>query len=419
MLIPAMAVLACACFYAVLVVLAVGWRHRRPRPGDFTPGISILKPLKGVDDALEENLESFVALDYPEFELLLAAADANDPALEVARRVAARHPERVIRVFVFPDSIGTNPKVSLLAPLERHAQYDFVMVSDSNVAVKPDFLKRCVQPMEDARVGMVHSAIVGIEEKTLPAAFENLHLTCFSGVLGVCVPMLTGIHAVVGKNLLLRRTALNQSGGFFAIRRIIADDHELALQFLRSGWKLALADQPVATVNRQWQWDKFLSRHVRWSVIRWRLSPFSYPAELIANPVCLAVGVGVVGAPWNGPLELALLASAALLKLTGDAVACRGLRGAWPKPHHLLAMPLKDLTMGVVWTMPFFSSRIVWRGTPYYIARDGRMIRPEVWERWRQNRGRSVTTVETPAVESPTILTFPAKSRRDDKKRAA
>lgn len=416
---PILAVLCCACLYSALVLLAVTWRHRRPSTVAFSPGVSILKPLKGMDDALEENLESFVALAYPEFELLLAAAEADDPALEVARRVADRHPERVIRVFVFPDSLGTNPKVSLLAPLERQAQYDYVMVSDSNVAVKPDFLACCVRPMRDPKVGMVHSAVVGTEERSLAAAFENLQLTCFSGVLGVCVPMLTGIHAVVGKNLLIRRSALNESGGFYAIRRIIADDHVLAMQIQNAGWKLALADQPVCTVNRQWHWKKFVSRHVRWSTIRWRLSPGSYPAELIANPVFLAAGVGLAGAPWHEVQDLQMLGAAVVIKVAGDAVASRGLRGSWPRLHHLLAMPLKDLVMGVIWTMPFLSSRIYWRGTPFHIRRDGRMVRPAVWARWKAMKSRRPIPAELEPVEVPTILAFPIAKADKERKHAA
>ena len=54
--------------------------------------MTILKPVKGVDDGLEENLLSLADQVYPGFEILVGAADAGDPALAVARRVGPARP---------------------------------------------------------------------------------------------------------------------------------------------------------------------------------------------------------------------------------------------------------------------------------------------------------------------------------------
>lgn len=73
------------------------WHFRPKKPPSTTgaalPGVSILRPLRGVDDHLEQNLESAFELEYPKFEIILSVADDTDPAIEIARRVMARHPD--------------------------------------------------------------------------------------------------------------------------------------------------------------------------------------------------------------------------------------------------------------------------------------------------------------------------------------
>jgi hypothetical protein len=264
---------------------------------------------------------------------------------------------------------------------------------------------------------MVHSPVAGVDEVSLAAAFENLQLTCFSGVLGVCTPVLTGIHAVVGKNLLMRRKALAEAGGFFGIRKILADDHILAMRFVAAGWTLALADQPVLTVNRSWGWSRFVTRHVRWCIIRRQLSP-AYPVELASNPTFLTLLVLAGAYALSGsvsPLLGWFGAGIIALKLAADACACRGLRGQWPQLHHLLAMPIKDLVMGCIWLVPFVSNRLVWRGTPYYVTRSGRMARPEVWRR-ALARGRK--GVAAPVAE-PVLLPLPVAQQRPAQERSS
>ena len=141
--------------------------------------MSILKPLKGVDDRLLDNLESFCRLDYPRYEIVFCVQGASDPALRVARRVKETYPEREIVVVVGDCQEGLNPKVNNMMPGYAAAKYPFVLISDSNVAPRPGYLREAMSHFRDPSVGLVSHLVRGIGAKTLGARLENQHLNTF------------------------------------------------------------------------------------------------------------------------------------------------------------------------------------------------------------------------------------------------
>src|SRR5512139_1346693 len=110
-------------------------------PDAVLPPLSVLKPLKGIDDNLFDNLSSFCTQDYPAYEIILSLQDRNDPAARIARAVKERHPHRSITILFERCNRGLNPKVNNLIPAYRASRYDTVLISDSNVQVGPDYLR--------------------------------------------------------------------------------------------------------------------------------------------------------------------------------------------------------------------------------------------------------------------------------------
>src|SRR5262249_48875826 len=115
-------ILSIAAYAASAAALLAARRRSRgePVPG-WEPGVATLKPLCGVDESLEETLESFFGLDYAHerYEILFSFASESDPAYPIARRVADRHP-RISAVFVFdPREPGGNAKVNRLTAALR------------------------------------------------------------------------------------------------------------------------------------------------------------------------------------------------------------------------------------------------------------------------------------------------------------
>ena len=161
----ALVLLAAAAAGTGVLLLQLGAlrRHlgRAPAAPRGRPGISVLKPLCGVDDELEENLACFARLDWPEYEVLLGVRDAGDAACPVARRFEARYPGR-FRLVLQRGEPGLNPKVNQLVTLARAARHGVLVVSDSNVRVEPGYLAEIAALLEDPAVGLVSHAIVGV-----------------------------------------------------------------------------------------------------------------------------------------------------------------------------------------------------------------------------------------------------------------
>src|ERR1041384_4446802 len=140
---------------------------------EFCPTVSLLKPVKGADEDLYENLASFCRQDYPNFEVLFGVAEASDSAVPVIRRIERDFPDLKIQLIVGPP-VGINPKVSLLRHLSRHAQGEVLVASDSDIRVTPDYLARVVRPLKDPGIGLVSCLYSGRKAGNLMARLSGL-----------------------------------------------------------------------------------------------------------------------------------------------------------------------------------------------------------------------------------------------------
>ena len=355
----------------VLTLLLQGTAHwklrRKPLGPGPTPGISVLKPLRGLDDGLEANLRSLAEQDYPCFEILFAAEDPRDPALRVAWRIKRAYPAVPIRILVSDEPV-LNPKVANLVAMTRVARHPYLLVSDSNVRARPDYLRAMAAETRDPRVGLVSSMLAGTGEATVGALLENAHLNSFI-VAAVCAGNEVARHpCVIGKSMLMRRDDLERLGGWESVGDILAEDYVLGQRFHAAGMRVALSGHVLPTVNENWSVRRFLARHLRWNQMRRRVAPFAYVAEPLLYPVpwLFAVIVAVLAFPEDAIVSSrAIVLASALgiaLKAVADHVLSRRLRGVGFDIVSLPWLVVKDvLTLGL-WAIGAFRTTVTWRG---------------------------------------------------------
>ena len=345
------------------------------------PRLSILKPLRGVDDGLEENLASFATLRGVDYEVVFSVADRKDPALAVVERVRARFPDAPFFLVVggAPEGRIGNPKVERLVAAARVARGDLFLVSDSNVRVAPDDVARTVALFEDPGVGCVSNLFVGTGARDLGARVESLHLLTFV-VPGNVLAAWNGTPCVVGKSMALPRAVHDAIGGFAAFGDVLAEDQAIGLAVAEAGFRVVLSPVVVANVVERRTIARALDRQVRWGKIRFAFSKALFAGEVLLNPFPVALLAALLAVPGRSPwaTPLSSLALVALLLRTLQASLLGRLCGTPLRPADLLVMPLKDLLQLRTQLVPFVSREVVWHG---HRARIGKGTVLEVMER--------------------------------------
>lgn len=360
-----------AAYYALCVVSARAFlRARRSGEVGFTPGISILKPLRGVDPEIYEAFQSHCRQEYPEYEIIFGVSDPNDDAIPLVRKLQHEFPQRRIELVVAANLLGSNGKVSTLAQMLPHAKFDYLIVNDSDIRVEPDYLRRVVAPLADSNVGMVTCLYRGIAEKTLGSRIEALGIsTDFSaGVLAA--RLLQGVKFGLGSTMMFRRTDLQQIGGFEAIVDYLADDYELGARIAKLGREVILSDVIVDHHLPAYSFGEFFQHQLRWARAIRDSRKFDYIGMgfTFGLPWALLAVAFSRGATWSWWLLVTALLARLLMALQvgwGVLHDRQVLRWLW-------LVPVRDVIAMVVWATSFVGHKVRWRGEEF-LLKDGKL----------------------------------------------
>jgi ceramide glucosyltransferase len=407
-----------ALFAAGSTLAAMGalfWltRSRRLSPGPL-PAVTILKPLKGLDEHLEANLRGFFTLDYPEYQLVFGVADADDPAIAVVERLIAEFPGRDAELVVGNPPFGLNPKIENLAAMYPRRKHELLLISDSNVRVRPVYLRETVAYLDDPNVGIVTNVFAGVGERKFGAIIENLQLNGFIAA-NLCGAFVLRITCVVGKSMLMPVRALEAIGGLSAVRNLLAEDQAIGVKVRKAGYSIRLSHHVVDNVNETRDLTWFLNRHSRWLKIRYQMALPTFLLEPLTN----LPTIGLIWALVSGSgVAVGGLVALTFLGMLRDAVGSRWLRGTWPRWNHLLLSPLKDLFLLPIWFDALLNRRISWRGHRFIVGRFTR-VRSERVSRAARRRLRRVRKVRklgnAPPVEGNSPVRRVLRIRRNSR----
>ena len=370
--------------FAILCLLSVVRLRMRPEASpryEFAswPPVTILKPVCGLENNLRNNLRSACLQEYPEFQVVFSVQDKTDPAIALLRELQQEFGAHRVAVVVDDTQSATNGKIKNLLGALPYARYDILVISDSDVLLKPDYLKAIVAPLADPEVGCVCTLYKAVGARTW---FEKLELLTLNAdnMANIIFAHVTGVAKFcLGASSAVRRPNLKEIGGLEALASYLVEDYEMGRRIWLTGKRIAIVPYFIETMvslrtpsewwHHQMYWDQN-NRSVRpgafFGTVAIRSVPFAF--------LFAAVRFDLIG--------LAVLAATLFVRLSTSAVILGWGFGDREGLRALALLPVRDVAALVSWFLAFTKRTVVWRGTAFTLTRDGHMVP------WKGNSGR-------------------------------
>jgi ceramide glucosyltransferase len=367
-------ILAVASVLLLVWQLVAAWRfplHRRISDKSYQPGVTILKPLKGLDTKLMDSLRTWITQDYNgPVQVLFGVASPEDPACEVVRQLLRENPGRNCELVICPESLGLNGKVSSLIQMQRLARHDITVVSDADVVAPADFLVNAVALLREPNNGLVNCFYRLANPRTPAARCEAVAINAdfWSQVLQGAA--MQPLDFALGAVMITRREQLKEIGGFEALVDYLADDYQLGNRVAAAGKEIALCPVVVDCEAHALSWGEMWEHQLRWARTIRACKPWPYAASLISNATLWPL-LWLVLQPGTKSLEF--FAIAMLLRIVSAQMLQRRLGAVPGQGWYFWLAPVKDLMQFGLWLGAFAGGRIVWRGQEYYLQPDGRL----------------------------------------------
>lgn len=341
-----------------------------PFAGGAWPPVTVLKPVHGLEKNLKENLRSICLQDYPEYQVVFSAQRPDDPAIPLLYEIQQEFGTARVTVVVKNIQAGMNGKVNNLLGALTEAKHEILVISDSDILLKPDYLKTVVAPLADPNVGAVNPLFKAVRADRW---YEKLELLSMNAdfIPSVVFAHVTGAAGFcMGQSIAIRRTTLEAIGGLESLAEYLVEDYEIGRRIWASGKKMAIvpyfieAVVDLKSVSQWWGHQVYWDQNTRaarpggfFATVLTRSVPFAllYALLRLGDPI----GVGVLAVA----LSVRHITVAAMLGAFRDHEGIRSLR----------LLPLRDLLGLVSWALAFTQRTVTWRGAEFVLTRNGRL----------------------------------------------
>jgi ceramide glucosyltransferase len=356
--------------------------RRRATPGSqFAPDVTILKPVKGIDQRMYAGFVSHCRQQYAgSYEIVFGVSSMDDPAVGEIRRLMAEFPDLAIRLIECVERLGTSGKVSNLVQMLREARYEHVVVNDSDILVSPHYLTRVIGCFDGTRggakpVGMVTAPYIGRAEahSGLWSRLEALGISTefFPGVL-TARKLEGGIRFGLGSTLATTKTALAAAGGLQPLVEYLADDYEMGARIAAAGYRVELCDEVVETAVPAYSFRGFVDHQLRWSRSTRDSRKLGYMG--LGITYCLPWAIFACVASGFAFESFTLLTLAALARVAVALAVGVGILRDGQVLRDLWLLPVRDLFALGFWAWSFAGDTVVWRGERFHL-RGGRILK--------------------------------------------
>jgi len=362
---------AAGCVYLVHASVAVRRFVRgRTTARDGHGPVSVLKPLRGEDPGLYENLASFFRQDIDEFQIVFGVSDAQDPALPVVRRLRAEFPQVDVALVIDDRTSGSNPKIANLRNMLPAAKHEVLVISDSDMRVSPTYLGELSSMLRQPGVALVTCLYRGISGggfwSQLACLYIN-HSFLPQAVVGAGLNVGAGCF---GATLALRRGTLEAIGGFAVAANTLADDHALGSAVRTGGGRVVISRHLIDNIVVEPGLRSLFRHELRWArTVRSVAPPLGYAGSVLTHPVMLAFTALIIGA--QPALAAGTLIAALAFRVVTAALNNRALR---LRQTAIWLLPIRDALTFALFLSSFFAQAVTWRDQTFRVRSDGTLV---------------------------------------------
>lgn len=363
------------CLYGLVAAFLAGRFAGRPAANlaaeAARPSVTILKPLCGSEPNLYENLESFCRQDYAgPVQIVFGVQRTNDPAIETVRRLQEAHPGRRLDLVIDASQHGSNRKVSNLINMSAAIVGDVVVLADSDMVVRPDYLERIVAELSQPGVSGVTCLYHGVPANRSASAQLSALAIDVQFAPNVIVGTTLGLaRPCFGSTIACRRDTLDAIGGFHTLKDDLADDYAMGEALRAAGGRVAIPNFTIGHTCVDTELAGLWRHELRWNRTIRNVDPAGYAGSVVTHAFPLALIGALLPGAGNGALAVAALALACRI------VLCLRLERAFGlEAHPYWLLPIRDMLSFMNFTWAFVSGAVTWKGHDYRVVADGTLI---------------------------------------------
>lgn len=345
--------------------------HSRIKDKDFTPAVTILKPVRGVDDRAYECWISCCQQDYPDYQIIFGVRDQDDPAIPLIKKLQQEYPQRNIKLVINDARIGISAKVCNLHNIYPEVQSEIIVISDSDIFVPPNYLRAVVAPLADKRTGLVTCLYRATGSKNFSALMEAIGITG-EFMLGVLVARkLEGVKFALGSTIVTRKEVLEKFGGFKAIADYLGDDFLLGYLAAQAGYNVEISHCIVETVLPKYRFRDFFSHQLRWARSTKYSRPSGYMGLLFTFTTALSLLTVLI---FPTKLAIVIASIAFFIRMLAAWYVGVYIMKDRRLRNYFYLVPIRDLISFIIWLISFVGNTVEWRGDRFRLAAGGKLI---------------------------------------------
>jgi ceramide glucosyltransferase len=363
----------CYVMFAIMGVLRFGLGLKAAQNPSNPPPVTMLKPLCGMEPNLAENLRTFCRQDYDTYQIVFGVRDRNDPTIAIIKQIIEEFPERDISLVIDDRIIGTNYKISNLANMMAVAKHDILVVSDSDMRVRPDYLNAVAAPFKDETVGATTCLYSGHAIGGTPSKLGAMYINDWFLPSALLPTMFGAIKYCFGATMAVRRDVLDKIGGFDALASYLADDYMLGQLVVEKGYRVALAPYVVENIIYEPDMKGLFQHEIRWARTIRSVQPIGYTLSFVteALPLSLIGALPLYFFTGSGLLAFALVLSALAMRTALHYAVSVAIPGQSTFAPWLI--PFRDLLTVAVRVVSYFGSKVMWRESAFEIHADNQL----------------------------------------------